>query len=102
MNCIAAGTPPTVTAVVSAGFGRLAMAVSEGGAAPVDTAGDIAPAPVMYRVTILPRAALVSGTGAPFASTKIPGAAGDTVNERDTVWPLAMTLRTAVVSKGVS
>src|ERR1017187_5002529 len=71
--------PPTVTVTVPMGAGRSARDVPAAGVAPVETEGDTAPAPVMYKVSTWPGAAVVKGTGAPPSNVKIPGAAAATL-----------------------
>src|SRR5260370_1031161 len=100
-NWIGGGAPPTVTVTAWMGFGRAAIAVPDAGADPVATAGDTAPAPAMNRVTIWPRAALVSGTGAPLESVKIPGAAAVTAKDLEALCPLLLTVRVATAFGGV-
>src|SRR5947207_1799840 len=97
MNWIGAGTPPIVTLTAWTGLGRALIAVPDAGADPVAIAGDTTPAPAMNRVTIWPRAALVSGTGAPPESVKIPGAAAVTAKDLEALCPLLLTVRVATV-----
>src|SRR5579864_4507794 len=99
---MAAGTPPTVTATACVGFGRLEIAVPDAGAAPVETGGDSAPAPVTYSVTICPLAPLVLGTGALLGFVNIPGAAAATLKDCDAVCPLLFMARTAVAPAAIS
>ena len=90
--------PPTVTDSASVGIG---VAVADG-AAPVATCGETAPAPVTKSVIMLPRAALVLGTGAPFELVKMPGATLPIEIDCDATCPLLLTMTTAVELGAIS
>src|ERR1035438_1582442 len=97
-----APAPPTEAVVNCAGAGNCATAVPAAGAAPVAMAGDTAPAPVRYKVTAAPRAAVATGTNAPFESAKTPGAAEATVSCAVPERPLLVTVRVTAWLTGVS
>src|SRR5579883_1092427 len=101
-------TLPMETVVVCAGFGKLATAVCEDGAAPVAMAGETAPAPVIKMDMTWPD--LAEETTAPLASTastaplakKIPGAAAAIEIDCDATCPLLFSVTVALLPTGTS
>src|ERR1019366_5218802 len=92
-NSMTPATPPMETVVNCTGAGNCVTGVPAAGAAPVEMAGDTAPAPVRYKLTTPPRATVAAGTIARFASVNRPGAAEATVSVVAALRPLLVTVR---------
>src|ERR1035437_4537666 len=96
-KAICAGTTPTVTVTGNVGCGRWLRGVAMKGDAPVGSAGETWPSPVMKMSSVSPRLPLEYGTSADgwLGSVKMPGADAATVKTYDATCPLLFTPTTA-------
>ena len=91
-NSTTAATPPIETETFCTGAGNSEAQRSGRRSRAVETAGETAPAPVRYRLTTAPRAAVAAPAIAPFASVNTPGAAAAAVSVVVAVRPLLLTV----------